>query len=67
MTRAIQLADVCHAVSYPNSSDPYIRYTYDAVGNRLTGGPPGGTTTYDYNAGNLLSSKSGAHSAATNM
>jgi RHS repeat-associated protein len=44
-----RLTGVCYQMSCPNSNDPYIRWTYDTVGNRLTETRPSGTTTYTYN------------------
>jgi RHS repeat-associated protein len=44
-----RLAGVCYQTTCPNTSDPYIRWTYDQVGNRLTETRPSGTTNYTYN------------------
>jgi RHS repeat-associated protein len=45
-----RLTSVCFlAGSCPGGSDPFIRWTYDAVGNRLTEARPTGTTNYTYN------------------
>ena len=59
-----RLTNVCFAASCPSSSDPFIRYTYDAVGNRTqeergTALPDSGTTTYSYNAADQLTSQTG--------
>jgi len=43
-----RLASVCFQTSCPGQSDPCIRWTYDAVGNRLTETRPSGTTNYTY-------------------
>jgi len=46
-----RLTGVCfQSGSCPNSSDPFIRWTYDKLGNRLTEARPSGTTNYTYNA-----------------
>jgi RHS repeat-associated protein len=45
-----RLTSVCYQTSCPNSNDPYIRWTYDQVGNRLTETRPTNTTNYTYNA-----------------
>jgi RHS repeat-associated protein len=46
-----RLTGVCYLDSTcPNTNDPFIRWTYDKVGNRLTQARPGGVnTTYTYN------------------
>jgi RHS repeat-associated protein len=49
-----RLASVCYQTSCPGSSDPFIRWTYDKLGNRLTETRPSGTTTYSYNATDQL-------------
>jgi RHS repeat-associated protein len=50
-----RLTEVCYQ-SNPcqNQNDPYIRWSYDLVGNRLTETRPSGTTTYSYNADDEL-------------
>lgn len=48
-----QITDVCYAISCAGATD-YIRWTYDAVGNRLTETRPSATTTYSYNAADEL-------------
>jgi YD repeat-containing protein len=54
-----RLTEACYAPSCPGPSDPYIRYGYDAVGNRHTETRPTGTTTYTYNDSDQLTSQSG--------
>jgi RHS repeat-associated protein len=49
-----RLASVCFQASCPGSGDPFIRWTYDAVGNRLTEARPTGTTNYTYNNADQL-------------
>jgi RHS repeat-associated protein len=51
---ANRVTGACYQSSCPGGSDPFIRYTYDAVGNRLTETRPSGTTSYTYNAGNEM-------------
>jgi YD repeat-containing protein len=46
-----RLLSVCfQAGSCPDGSDPFIRWSYDKVGNRLTEARPAGTTSYSYDA-----------------
>ncbi len=52
------LTSVCFQTSCPNSSDPKISWTYDAVGNRLTEVRSGTTTNYSYNNADQLTSAS---------
>ncbi|HYZ77321.1 MAG TPA: NlpC/P60 family protein [Gaiellaceae bacterium] len=45
-----RVTSVCfQAGTCPGGSDPFIRWTYDLVGNRLTEARPTGTTNYTYN------------------
>src|SRR5919109_180348 len=45
-----RILSVCfQAGTCPGGSDPFIRWTYDLVGNRLTEARPTGTTNYTYN------------------
>jgi RHS repeat-associated protein len=44
-----RLTSVCYQATCPNAADPYLRWTYDKVGNRLTEARPTSTTTYVYN------------------
>jgi RHS repeat-associated protein len=45
-----RLTEVCFQASCGGASDPFIRWTYDGVGNRLTEARPTGTTSYTFNA-----------------
>ncbi|MGH3078100.1 MAG: DUF6531 domain-containing protein [Gaiellaceae bacterium] len=50
-----RLTSVCFQVgSCAGASDPFIRWTYDEVGNRLTEQRPGASTTYTYDARDRL-------------
>jgi len=50
-----RLKSVCfEAGTCPGGSDPFIRWTYDGVGNRLTEARPAGTTSYTYNVADEL-------------
>ncbi len=49
-----RLTGLCFQTSCPGGSDPFIRWTYDPVGNRLTETRPAGTTNYSYNAADQL-------------
>jgi RHS repeat-associated protein len=49
-----RLTSVCYQASCPGGSDPFIRWTYDGVGNRLTEARPTGTTNYSYDAADEL-------------
>lgn len=54
-----RLTSVCfQAGSCPGVSDPFIRWSYDKVGNRLTEDRPAGTTTYSYNPDDELTQTS---------
>jgi RHS repeat-associated protein len=54
-----RLTEDCLQSSCPGGSDPFIRFTYDGVGNRLTEVRPPGTTSYSYNADDELTSAGG--------
>lgn len=54
-----RVTEVCFQASCPGANDPFIRHTYDAVGNRLTEARSSGTTAYTYNAADELTSRSG--------
>lgn len=49
-----RLTEVCFQSSCPSGGDPFIRWSYDGVGNRLTETRPAGTTSYTYNAADEL-------------
>jgi RHS repeat-associated protein len=50
-----RITAVCFQVgTCPNPSDPFVRWTYDKVGNRLTEQRPSGTTTYSYDTRDRL-------------
>lgn len=49
-----RLTEVCYQADCPGSSDPFARWTYDAVSNRVTETRPAGTTNYTYNAADQL-------------
>jgi RHS repeat-associated protein len=50
-----RLKSVCfQAGTCPGGSDPFIRWTYDGVGNRLTESRPTGATSYTYNVADEL-------------
>ena len=54
-----RLTEVCYQASCPGGSDPFIRWAYDAVGNRTSEARPAGTTTYNYDAADELTASSG--------
>jgi RHS repeat-associated protein len=54
-----RLTEVCHQSSCPSGADPFIRYAYDAVGNRTSDSRPSGTTLYSYDAADQLTSTTG--------
>lgn len=50
-----RLTSVCfQSGTCPGGSDPFIRWTYDGVGNRLTEQRPAGTAGYSYDARDRL-------------
>ncbi|MGH2706334.1 MAG: RHS repeat-associated core domain-containing protein [Actinomycetota bacterium] len=60
-----RLADVCFAGGCRQGTDPFVRYSYDAVGNRTTEARLAGTTTYSYNDANQLTSTTGPSGTTT--
>ncbi|MGH2682722.1 MAG: DUF6531 domain-containing protein [Actinomycetota bacterium] len=54
-----RLTEVCYQASCPGANDPFIRHSYDNVGNRSTETRPAGITTYSYNDADQLTSRSG--------
>ena len=62
-----RLTSVCYQASCAGGSDPFIRWTYDGVGNRLTETRPSGATTYSYDANDrMLSAGSTSYSYDAN-
>jgi len=53
-----QLTEVCYAGACPGANDPFIRYEYDEIGNRMKEIKPAGTTTYVYDGDDRLLSTS---------
>jgi RHS repeat-associated protein len=53
------LVEACFQASCPSPSDPFVRFSYDRVGNRLSEQRPEGTTAYTYDADDRLLSTSG--------
>jgi RHS repeat-associated protein len=51
-----RLTDVCFQTSCSGQNDPFIRWTYDKVGNRLSEVRPDGTTTFAYDAKDAMTS-----------
>ncbi len=49
-----RLTEVCFQASCPGGQDPFIRWTYDPVGNRLTEQRPSATTNCTYDAADEL-------------
>jgi len=50
-----RIVSVCfRAGTCPGAADPFIRWTYDKVGNRLTEQRPSGTTSYSYDAADQM-------------
>jgi len=49
-----RVTSVCFQGSCPGGSDPFVRWTYDKIGNRLAEQRPAGTTTYSYDARDRL-------------
>jgi RHS repeat-associated protein len=49
-----RLVSVCFQTACAGSQDPFIRWAYDGVGNRLSEQRPTGTTSYTYDAADRL-------------
>lgn len=49
-----RVTEVCYQLSCSAEDDPFIRYSYDAVGNRLSEVRPRRVTTYEYDASDQL-------------
>lgn len=60
-----RLTEVCFRSNCAGASDPFIRWSYDAVGNRLTETRDSGATTYAYDAADQLLSQAGLGGAKT--
>lgn len=54
-----RVTEVCYQASCPGGADPFIRWTYDGVGNRVTEATPAGTTSYTYDAADELTQAGG--------
>jgi RHS repeat-associated protein len=61
-----RLTSVCfQAGNCPGAGDPFIRWSYDKVGNRLTQTRPTGTTSYSYNPLDELTAIAASDSGTT--
>ena len=60
-----RLVDVCFTGGCNEGANPYIRYSYDGVGNRLTETRAGSQTSYAYNAADELTSTTSAVGSVT--
>jgi RHS repeat-associated protein len=56
---AARLSEVCYQAACPAGSDPFIRWTYDDVGNRTSETRAAGSTTYTLNNLNQVTAESG--------
>lgn len=54
-----RLTEVCFQATCTGGSDPFIRWSYDDVGNRLTETRPAGMTAYAYDDADQLTGRSG--------
>src|SRR5207249_3588371 len=54
-----RLTSVCFQSSCPGASDPFIRWTYDGAGNRLTETRPDTTINYTYDSSDRLTQAGG--------
>lgn len=54
-----RLTEVCYQASCPGAGDPFVRWSYDEVGNRLSETRPAGTTTYSYDNADQLTQQAG--------
>jgi RHS repeat-associated protein len=54
-----RITEVCYQATCTSGTDPFIRWTYDDIGNRATEDRPAGTTTYTYNTADELTQRSG--------
>lgn len=60
-----RITEVCYASTCQLPVDPFIRWTFDGVGNRLTEQRPTGTIAYAYDAGDRLLSAAGLTGTTT--
>src|SRR5581483_8629949 len=49
-----RITSVCFQLTCPNGTDPFVKWSYDDVGNRLSEQRPSGTKSYTYNNADQL-------------
>jgi RHS repeat-associated protein len=54
-----RITEACFQATCMAGADPFIRWAYDAVGNRTTETRPTGVTNYNYDAADELTSRTG--------
>lgn len=62
---ADRITEACFKASCTKNNDPYVRWAYDGVGNRLTETRSNGTTTYTYDADDRLTQRTGLGGSVT--